>query len=142
MARFGDQELHIGVGDISGQVLVAAGVVQADHHRPDQPCAAQREDIVGSVVQEHGDMGRPLGSSRCAIERRESFGLEEELGMSPRPVAEVKRGAAGVAALPTIASQKGGDVLGGEGNLLEGRGEHHAVDHLSARRRVSVRSAR
>ncbi len=90
MARLGDQELHIGVGDVARQVLVAPGVVQPDHHCPDKPRAAQREDIVRSVVQEHGDMGRSIGVEPRAIQRGESFGLEEELCMGPDLVAKVK----------------------------------------------------
>ena len=142
VARLSDQELYIGVRDVAGQVLVAPCVVQPDQRRSHKPRTAQREHIVRGVVQEHGDMGRSIGIEPGAVQRGESLGFEKKLSVSPHLVAEAKRRAAGVARVEAVASQKGGDVPGGEGHLAEGRGEHRRVRPPQRLPRARGRGAR
>src|ERR1700688_4021581 len=55
----------------------------------------------------------------------ESHGLDKKLCVSPDPVAEAKRRAAGVAGVEAVASQKGGHVLSGKRSLAKRRGGHN-----------------
>ena len=58
MARFGDDELQVRVRHVAGEVLPEPRVVQAGHRHPREPGAAQGEDVVGGVVEQHADVRR------------------------------------------------------------------------------------
>ena len=131
MARLGDQELDVGVRDVTSQVLVAPGVVQPDQHRPHEPGAAQREHIVRGVVEKHGDMGRPI-----AVEPGRKSAANRSASRRSSPCVQIwspKRSAGRLAELvvEAVASQEGGDVPGGEGHLAQGWGEHDTFRHFS-----------
>ncbi len=58
--RFGHDETHVGVHDVTQQMLVATRVVETDHRRSRQCRAAEREEVVGRVIQEHADVQGPI----------------------------------------------------------------------------------
>ena len=91
MPRFGDHEPAVRVLDVAEEVLAAAGVVEADDRRADQPGAAEREEVVGRVVEQHGDVPRPLTRQPFVEELREPARLREVLAVRPRAIAELDR---------------------------------------------------
>ena len=90
----GDDEVAVGVLDVAQQVLVAPRVVEPDDRRPCERRPAQREDVVGRVVEEHADVGasRPAGGSTLEEQVREPVALGDVLGVRPHAVREAQRG--------------------------------------------------
>jgi hypothetical protein len=109
VAGLGDEQLDVGVADVSKKVLVAPGVIEPHHRRAGQACAGQAEHVVGGVVKQHTHMGRacrvePLAEKGCV-----AGGLGVHLGMGPGSLTEMQRrsgGELGVRAVP--AEQLGG----------------------------------
>ena len=89
------------------QVLVAPGVVQADDHRAGQRRAAEREEVLGGVVEQHTDVQHAVRRARSVCE--EEVGppdrLGEILGVGPR--AGPRNGSAGRAGDLRVASRCG-----------------------------------
>ncbi len=64
VARLGHDQPHVRVLDVVQEVLVAPRVVEPDDRRTRQRGAAEREEIVGRVVEQHPDVQRPAGRAR------------------------------------------------------------------------------
>ena len=94
---FGDHELHVGMHDVASEMLPMPGVVQPGDGSTGQTGAAQREDIVGRVVEQDTDMRRAVRIEAGPEERGKALRLGQELGVGPDPVAEAKRRPIGVA---------------------------------------------
>ena len=92
VAGLGDEELHVGVRDVAGQVFATSGVVQPDHGRPRQSRAAEGEDVVRCVVKEHADVGRTTRVEAGAVQGGESLRFGEKLLVRPDPVSEAESG--------------------------------------------------
>ena len=75
VARLGDDEPAVRVLDVAQQVLVAPRVVETDDGRADQRRAAEREEVVGGVVEQHRDVARPRWQGLGGEERREPHRL-------------------------------------------------------------------
>ena len=91
-ARLGDDELAVGVGDVAQQVLAAAGVVEADDGGAGEGGAAEGEEVLGHVVEQDGDMRRPVRVERGrGTGRAHRARLGEELGVGPDAVAGADR---------------------------------------------------
>jgi hypothetical protein len=131
VSRFGDQELYVSVRDVSGQVLVSAGVVQSDEGRPQEPCTTESEHIIRGVVQKYGDVWRPTRIQTRTVQGGESFGFGEKIGMCPDAVAKPEDRTVGRRRIETVASEEGGDVRSREGNLAERRGEYDRFGHVN-----------
>ena len=84
VARLGDHQPAVRVQRVAQEVLVAAGVVQPDDRGTDQGGAAEREEVVGRVVEQHRDVPRPVGGKPLEEQRREPARLLEVLGVGPR----------------------------------------------------------
>jgi hypothetical protein len=120
--RLGNQQLDVGVRDVSSQVLVTTRVVEANQDRPDESRTAQREYIVRGVVQEYGDVGWSTGIEPSAIQGGESLGFQKKLFVGPDLLAEAKRGTTGPLRVEAVASEKGGHVPSRQRHLAQGRG--------------------
>jgi hypothetical protein len=131
VTRLGDQELDIGVGNVPRQVFVATGVIKAHQRRSCQPGAAQRKNVVGRVVEEHRDMGWAVRIKPSTVHLGKSLSFGEELYMSPDVITETEGGTRCVPRVAAVASQKSGDVPGRKRNLVQGRGEHDGLRHLT-----------
>ena len=97
MAGLGDHEPAVGVLDVAQEVLAPAGVVEADDRRARQRRAAEREEVLGDVVEEHRDMRRPTGRQPIEEEVRPPAGLRDVLAVGPDPVLEPDRRAVAIA---------------------------------------------
>ena len=104
VARLGEHQAAVGVERVAQQVLVAARVVEADDRAADQRGAAEGEEVVGRVVEQHRDVARRVGRKLLEEQRREPARLLEVLGVRPLPVAELDRDA--VAELARVAAQQ------------------------------------
>ncbi len=56
VAGLGEKKAAVGMTDVVGEMLVTAGVVDADDGRTGQCCTPEREQVVGCVVEQHGDV--------------------------------------------------------------------------------------
>ena len=76
----GDHESAVRVLHVAQEVLAAAGVVEADDRpRRSSAGAAEREQVVGRVVEQHRDVPRPLARQPRVEQRREPARLLEVL---------------------------------------------------------------
>jgi len=130
VARLGDEQLHVGVGDVGQEVLVAAGVVEPHHHRPDEAGGGQGEDVVGGVVEEHGHVRRPGRVEALAEQGGQARHLGEHLTVRPRAVPEPHGRPPGVLGVGAVAAHQGGGVGGRERRRPRRRCQGHAPDHL------------
>ena len=64
---------------VAQEVLVAAGVVEPDDRAADQRGAAEREEVVGRVVEQDRDVAGPVGRQALEEQRREPARLLEVL---------------------------------------------------------------
>ena len=117
--RFGEHQPAVRVDRVAEQVLVAAGVVEADDRAADERRAAEREEVVGRVVEQHRDVAGRAGRKALEEERGEATRLVEVLGVRPLAVAELDRDP--FSELARVAPQQRGRVLGDE-RRLPGRG--------------------
>ena len=91
--------------DVAQEVLVAPRVVEADDRATDECRAAEREQIVGGVVEKYRDVVRPTRREALEEQRCEPAGFVEEFAVRPRPVRELDRDA--IAELLGVAAQQG-----------------------------------
>ena len=95
MARLGDDEVEVGVLDVAGRCSPRRGVVQADDRGAREGRAAEGEQVVGRVVEQHPDVERPsspAGRAACCEEEvRPADRLGGELRVGPHLVAEPDR---------------------------------------------------
>ena len=119
MTGLGDHQSAMRVQRVAQEMLVAAGVVEADDRRADQRRPAEREEVVGRVVEQHRDVARPVGRKALEEQRREPARLLEVLGVGPRPIVELDRDA--ITELLRVAPQQRGRVRRDERGLA-GRG--------------------
>ena len=120
VARLGEHQPAVRVDRVAEQVLVATGVVEADDRTADERRAAEREEVVGRVVEQHCDVARRAGRQPIEEQRGEPARLVEVLGVRPLPVAELDRDA--VAELASVAPQQRSRVVGDEWRLARRRG--------------------
>ncbi len=99
--------------EVAQQVHVAPGVVEADDRRADEGRAAEREEVVRGVVEQHRDVARAFRRQSLGEQRREAHRLLEVLAVRPRVVAEPDRDP--VAELLRVAPQERGRVRSDEG---------------------------
>ena len=79
VAGFGDQELHVGVRDVTSQVLVAPRVVQPYQRRSRRaPHRTARTHSPGVLSRSTATWGGRSGSSRAAVQGGKSLGFDEE----------------------------------------------------------------
>ena len=104
---------------VAQEVFVAAGVVEPDDRATDECGAAEREEVVGRVVEQHRNVARPFVGKPLEKQRREPARLLEVLGVGPHPVAELDRDP--VAELLVVPAQQRGGV-GRDERGLPGRG--------------------
>ena len=116
---FGDDQSAVRVLHVAQQMLAPAGVVEADDRGADERGAAEREEVVGRVVEQDRDVARTLARQPVREERREPARLLEVLGVRERAIAELDRGP--VAVLACVAAEQRGRVRGDE-RSLPGRG--------------------
>ena len=96
-------------------------VVEPGHSHSDQPGATQREDIVGGVVQQDPDVGRPTRVEPGTEQSGETLRFGEELAMGPDLISEAKGWAIGEECIETIPPEEGGGIRGREGHLGQWR---------------------
>ena len=118
MARFGQHEPAVRVPRVAQQMLVAARVVEADDRTADERGPTEREEVVGRVVEQHGDVrrragGQPLLEQGCEPDR---FGVV--LAVRPRAIAEFDGGP--VAEFVGVSPQQRGGIGRHEGRLPGG----------------------
>ena len=123
-------QLHVGVGDVPGQVLVAPGVVETDQGGPDEPGPTEGEDVLGRVVEEDGHMGRTLGIEAGREEGGVAAGLFQELPMGEDQIAEAQRRPVGDGGVGPVVPQEGGGIGCRQGCLTRRRGQGHPLGHL------------
>ncbi len=136
VARFGQQQLDVGVGHVARQVLAAPRVVEADHHRAGERRAAQGEDVLGGVVEQHRHVRRAGRIESVPEEGGVAGRLGVELGVRPDLVPEAHRRPVPEVRVGGVAPQQGGRVRsrqrrageGGEGHPLVGLGGCDDVD--------------
>jgi hypothetical protein len=104
---------------VAQEVLAPAGVVEPDDRRADERRAAEREEVVGGVVEQDRNVPRARARQAGREQRREPARLLEVLGVRERAIAEPDRGP--VAVLPRVATQQRGRVRRDERGL-PGRG--------------------
>ena len=103
--------------------------LRPDDRAADERRAAEREEIVGRVVEQHRDVTRRARRQPLEEQRREAARLLEVLGVRPLPVAELDRDV--VAELARVAPQQRGRVLGDQ-RRLPGRGRRARGDRLGS----------
>ncbi len=88
--RLGEHERAVGVRDVAGQLRPPAGGVDADDGRPRQRRAAQREEELGDVVEQHADVEGRAGRRVRPEERSPLRGGVDDLAPGPRGVLEAQ----------------------------------------------------
>jgi hypothetical protein len=131
VARFGDQQRHIGMGDVTEKVLVPPGVVDADDSRPRQGCAAEGEEVFRRVVEQDADVKGASGVAPGEEQVGPSVRLGDILAVGPDLLAETHRGVVGDLRIGRVPPQERGRVrrrhrsLARRGNVLDsGRARH------------------
>ncbi len=79
------------VRDVAPDVLAPARVVHPDDRRAQQRGAAEREQVIGGVVEQHRDVARSGFGEPLVEQGREPARLLEVLAVGPLPVAELDR---------------------------------------------------
>ncbi len=128
---FGQHEPAMRVLDIAQQVGVAPGVVEPDHRCADEGGAAEREEVVGRVVEQHGHVARTGGRQALREQRREPARLREVLGVGPFPARELDRDP--VAVLLGVAPEQGRGIGRDEGRLTGGGADRGAETDIGVR---------
>ena len=118
----GDHEAAVRLLDVAQEVLAPAGVVEADDGRAGQRGAAEREEVLGDVVEQHRDVRRPTRREPLPEEVRVAARLRDVLGVGPDPVLEPDRGPVPDRGIGRVAAQERGRVRGRE-RRLTGRGD-------------------
>jgi len=106
VARLGDDHPHVGVKDVARQVLAPAGVVEADHGRAREARPAEGEEVVGRVVEQHGDMERPPLDPAGEEELCPAARLGQVVGVGPHLIVEAHRRAASDVGVGRVAPQE------------------------------------
>ena len=106
VAGFGQHEAAMGVLGIAEEVLIAAGVVEADDGTADERGAAEREEIVGGVVEQHRDVARRSVRQPLQEQVGEARRLGEVLAVRPHLVAEADRHAIADVRVGGVGSQQ------------------------------------
>ena len=120
MPGLGDHQPAVRVLDVAQKVDVAPRVIESHDRRPDQGGTAEREQVVGRVVEQHRDMARADCGKTIGEQRRETARLREVLGVGPTGGAEADREP--VAVDLGVAPKQGRRVLGDERRLTGRRG--------------------
>ncbi len=131
MLRLGDDQAAMGVLDVAEEVLTAAGVVQPDHRGARKRGAAEREEVLGHVVEEDRDVRRPAGRQPVEQEVRPAAGLRHVLAVGPDPVLEAQRGPRRNRRIGRVAAQECRRVRGRQRRLPRCR-------HLASRPRLGT----
>ena len=124
-----------GVLDVAQQVLAAAGVVEADDRRAGQRGAAEREEVVGGVVEQHRHVQRAVGPARRQRGRGRGWPsgrLGDVLAVGPDAVLEADRRPIAALGIGGVAAQQRRGV-GRRQRRLTGRGDGSLPE--AARRR-------
>ncbi len=131
MARFGDDELQVRVRHVAGEVLPEPRVVQAGHRHPREPGAAEGEDVVGGVVEQHADVRRTCRVQPGSVEGGEALRLGEQLRMRPDPLAETESGRSPYSS--ALWRSRAATSAAGSGTSARGGAKGAGVASLSAR---------
>ena len=85
----GDQELAVGVADVGGQLLAAAGRVHAHDHRSGESGGGQEEEVLGRVLQQDTDVERS-GPAPLLEQCSPGAGFGDDLPPRPLPALEAE----------------------------------------------------
>ncbi len=121
--RLGDDQPAVRVLDVAQQVDVAPGVVQAHDRCADERGPAEREQVLGGVVEQDGDMARTVDREALGEERGEADRLRVVLAVGPLRITEPDRDP--VAVLARVATQQGGSIRSDQRRLAGRRGGAH-----------------
>ena len=117
VAGLGEHEAAMRVLGIAQEVLAPARVVQADDRAADERGAAEREQVVGRVVEQHRDVRRRALRQSLEEEVREAHRLDEVLAMGPDPIAEPDRRSTADVGVGRVRAQERGGVRRDERRL-------------------------
>ena len=138
MARLCDQDLDVGVVDVVGQVLPAAGVVESDDARPDESGSADRHHIVRGVVQQYAYVRRPVRPHPSLEHQGELHARVVELAVSHHEVAELEGRPACYLGILGVLPQKRPCVVRRQRRLTRWRCGCETPFHLRRHRRVRL----
>ena len=96
----------MGVLGVAQEVLAAARVVQADDRAADERGAAEREQVVGRVVEQHRDVRRRARRQPLEEQVGEPHRLDEVLAMGPDAIAEADRRPAADVGIGRVRAQE------------------------------------
>jgi hypothetical protein len=109
------------VRGVAEQVLTPPRVVEPDDRRARQRRPTEREEVVGRVVEQDGDVQRGVGSGPLGRVREEqvrpSPALGHELAVRPDAVLEADRGPVAPLRIVGVAAQERGGVDRGHRRL-------------------------
>ena len=126
--------LDVGVRDVAGQVLAASGVVQPDDARTDQARAADRDHVVGRVVEKHPDVRRPVRAQPRTQHRGEPDARLVELAVGDDKVPELENGAAPIVGVLGVALEQVPRIGCGKRRLTGRRRRSHPPLDLGRKR--------
>jgi hypothetical protein len=126
----GDHQLHVGVGDVPGQMLVAPGVVESDQGRPYEAGTTQCEHVVRSVVEQDGDMGRTVGIEPGPEQRGEPLRPLEQLTVGPHLIAEAQGRPHRKLGIGSVSSEEDRRVGRRKRGLAGRGGQSHPLGHV------------
>jgi hypothetical protein len=96
----------MGLLDVPEQVLAPAGVVQPDDGRAGERGTAEREQVLGHVVEQDRDVRRPALGQALEEQVRPPAGPGVVLAVGPDPVREPDRRAVDDVAVGGVAPQQ------------------------------------
>jgi hypothetical protein len=88
-----------------------------DDARPRQRRAAEGEEVLRDVVEEHAHVQRTVDGRAFEEQVREPVRLRDELAMGPHPVPEAQRGPVGDRGVGGVTAEQRGGVRRGHGRL-------------------------
>ena len=123
MTRLGDDELHVGVGDVVAEMLASTRGVQPCHGGTGEARTAERKDVVGGVVQQETDVRGAARVKPGAVQRCKALRFGQKLPVCPLAVAEAQGRTVGIPWIRAVATQERRCVRSRERHLGQRRSE-------------------
>src|ERR1700722_15246663 len=123
VARFGDDELDVGVCDVDAEMFPSTRIVQSCNDGTDQTRTTEGKDVVRRVVHEKANVGRTARVEPGTVEGGKTLRFGQEFSMRPLAIAEAQGRTVGKLGIATVPSQECCGVRTGERHLGQRRGE-------------------
>ena len=127
VAGLGEHQPAMRVLGVAQQVLAATGVVQPDDRAADERGAAEREEVVGGVVEQHRDVRRCARGQPLEEQVGKPHRLVVVLAMRPDAVTEADRGTVPDVGIGRVRTQERRGIRRDERGL-PGRGDRTGLE--------------